>query len=688
MGKLFGKWTLCALAMLGGCLLLGACSDSDDSEGGKTTPEHPAYISEVQKQLTGTWCADADGMDELDLMKMNTTFGEDNTMTVELLSYDMESDRIDSTHVPMTYQLLAPANGTATGRAFLVSTPTDDGKEVLTAMLDAQLKAGGETLGRSREEMLQHITSPDTTLVWIAQDSLFLFPSVGSLVDSVDYYDVAIRNLFTAKMIRGRQSLSMATINEQRNMLSLYQNISEWLENGNGEITENSFDDFNIEDFINGNYTPGAVTRSTKTQDFYGHNNTLLRKWMSQVKDNILVRDMMIPGTHDTATYGMWIPYMWTFARTQEWSITRQWDLGIRCFDLRTRHDGDSKNGMNRMYHEFMSCYITLEKVMEEVVKKVKENPTEGAILMIKTESNGAGLGNFLRIFPEYFLECMFPGVSFLSPDPVATMNESCKLVKKHFYDANLLAKFSPDMTMKDLRGKVLVLLQNAPPVHAEDVSYPEVILDYIANWKENGIFDMHDKWLVGTKEQNHWEQNKDKDEEEEGYVARKTNQFREILEWCIENPKSNEWVYNAANGYFWDPWGGARFIPDYASYAMEAYPVFANDIARLCNVRGIVLMDYVGTPEFKRVSANTLLSSLLVPVIFIGVVPLPYVNLNVAKYSLAYYIGKAFSKWKYPHSQELINNIVEVNIPTELNTDISDEPIDYWRAPYRNAGQ
>ncbi len=688
MKKLFRTWALGTLAMLAGCLLLSACSDSDDSEGGKTNHDLPAYISEMQKQLTGTWNADADGMNELDLMRMNTIFGQDNTMTVELLSYNMENNRIDSSNVSMTYQLLAPTNGTTTGRAFLVSKPTDDGIKVLTAMLDAQLAAGSETLGRSREEMLQHITSPDTSLVWIAKDSLFLFPSAGSLVDSVDYYDIAIKNLFTSKMTRGRQSLSMATINEQRNMLQLYQNISEWLENGNGEITENSFDDFNIEDFINGNYTPGAITRTSETQDFYGHNNRLLRKWMSLVKDNVKVRDMMIPGTHDTATYGMWIPYMWTFARTQEWDIGRQWDLGIRCFDLRTRYDGDSGMSDNRMYHEFMSCYNTLENVLEEVVVKVKENPTEGAILLIKTESNGAGFGDDLRLLPEYIVECIFPGISFLSPDPVATMNETGRLVKEYFYDEKLLAKFSPDMTMKDLRGKVLVLLQNAPDATAKKMNYPQEIKDYIGNWKENCICDIYGKKLTDTKEQNHWEQNKDKDEEEEGYVARKTNQFRETLQWCIDNPKSTAWVYNAANGYYWDPWGGARFIPDYASYAMEAYPIFANDIARLCNVRGIVLMDYVGTPEFKRVSANTLLSTFLLPLVLTSFVPIPYFNLNVAKYSMVYYIGKAFSKWKYPHAQELINNIVEVNIPTELNTDISNEPIDYWRAPYRNAGQ
>ncbi len=683
MKKRFRLWTLGAIAIVGGSLLLSACSDSNDGEGGHTTPEQPAYISELQNQLTGTWGTNADGIDELDLMKMNATFGEGNTMTVDLLSYNMDNDRIDSTHIPMTYQLLAPANSTATGRAFLIYKPTDDGINVLTTMLDAQQNAGTETMGRSREEMLQDIMTPDTTLVWIDKDSLFLFPGDDTLTDSLDLYDSTARNILTTKMTRGHQSLSMATINEQRNMIALYQNIAEWLESSKGEEPENSFEDFDIEDFANGNYTPEGTTRSTKTQDFYGHNNTLLRNWMSQVKDDVLVRNMMIPGTHDTATYGMWLPYMWTFARTQQWDISRQWDLGIRCFDLRTRFDGSDINGMNRMYHEFMACYITLDKVLEEVVQKVKENPTDGAILMIKTESNGIGLNKFKRIFPEYLLECIFPGVSLLEPDPVATMNETCKLVKKHFYDANLLARFSPNMTMKDLRGKVLVLLQNAPATQVGGVNYPREIQNYVANWRDNGIFDLHDNWLVGTKEQNHWEQNKGKDELEEGYLARKTSQFRETMEWGIDNPQSTEWVYNAANGYYWDPWGGARFIPDYASYAMEAYPIFADDIARLCDVRGIVLMDYVGTPEFKRVSANTLLSSLIVPVVFMGLVPLPYINLNVAKYALAYYIGKTFSKWKYPHAQELINNIVEVNIPNQLNTGISDEPIDYGRAPY-----
>jgi len=332
---------------------------------------------------------------------------------------------------------------------------------------------------------------------------------------------------------------------------------------------------------------------------------------------------------------------------------------------------------------------IKLDKIFEEVVKKVKENPTDGAILLIKTESNAGAFNNpFVRTLLNTFTDLLFPGVSLTPPDPVRTMNTTGNLVKKYFYDQQLLAKFTPDMTMKDLRGKVLVLLQNAPPVHADGMEYPTEIVDYMANWKENGIFDMHDKWLVGTKEQNHWEQNKDQDEEEEGYLVRKTNQFRETLQWCIDNSKSTEWVYNAANGYFWDPWGGARFIPDYASYAQEAYPVFANDVARVSNVRGIVLMDYVGTPEFKRVSANALLSTFAV----LGTLP-DVVSVGVRKgsqsiFKTLYYTCKAFSKWKYPHAQELINNIVEVNIPTELNTGISNDPIDYARTPARSAGK
>lgn len=198
----------------------------------------------------------------------------------------------------------------------------------------------------------------------------------------------------------------------------------------------------------------------------------------------------------------------------------------------------------------------------------------------------------------------------------------------------------------------------------------------------------MYGNKLTDTKEQNMWEQNKDQDEEEEGYVARKTSQFREVLEWCVANPKSTEWIYNAANGYYWDPWGGVKYIPDYATFAMQAYPTFANDIARLCDVRGIVLMDYVGTDEIKRVSAAALLSVFSIlgsAFAILNPIPLPYVNLNFGNLILLYYCCKAASKWKYPHAQELINNMVEVNIPTELNTGISDDPIDYGRAPYRN---
>jgi len=238
---------------------------------------------------------------------------------------------------------------------------------------------------------------------------------------------------------------------------------------------------------------------------------------------------------------------------------------------------------------------------------------------------------------------------------------------------------------MKDLRGKVLVFLMNAPSAQADDMDYPEEILDYIANWKDDHITDMYGKRIAEVKEQNLWEQKQD--ESESDYIYRKTNQFRETMQWCIDNKGSNYWVYNAANGYYWDPWGGLKVIPDYATYAQDAYPTFANDIAEMGDARGIVLMDYVGMTEFKRVSANLLLSSFAIFGFVPGIVAALATwteAVSASNLILFYYTCKMFSKWKYLRTQELINNIVEVNIPSELNTTITDTPIDYARTPDR----
>lgn len=61
-----------------------------------------------------------------------------------------------------------------------------------------------------------------------------------------------------------------------------------------------------------------------------------LSKWMSYIKDETLLKSVVIPGSHDAGSKGM----MW-LTKTQNKDIKEQLADGVRYFDIRIQKDGD-----------------------------------------------------------------------------------------------------------------------------------------------------------------------------------------------------------------------------------------------------------------------------------------------------------------------------------------------------------
>jgi hypothetical protein len=57
-----------------------------------------------------------------------------------------------------------------------------------------------------------------------------------------------------------------------------------------------------------------------------------LNNWMKAIKDEVLLKDVVIAGSHNSATYGMI-----GLARCQDGTHAEQFALGVRYFDLRTK---------------------------------------------------------------------------------------------------------------------------------------------------------------------------------------------------------------------------------------------------------------------------------------------------------------------------------------------------------------
>lgn len=96
-----------------------------------------------------------------------------------------------------------------------------------------------------------------------------------------------------------------------------------------------------------------------------------LSSWQSMIKDDALVKKVVIPGAHDAGTKGL--PY---FAATQDRDTENLLKCGTRYFDLRVSY----AKGEYRIYHG-PSKGVTLESVLDAVKTFIQANTSEFVIL-------------------------------------------------------------------------------------------------------------------------------------------------------------------------------------------------------------------------------------------------------------------------------------------------------------------
>ena len=64
------------------------------------------------------------------------------------------------------------------------------------------------------------------------------------------------------------------------------------------------------------------------------------KNWMSYLKDSIPVTEINLPGTHDSGTAYLQVPLVGSLVGgTQDYTIDKQMEKGIRAFDIRLSYD-------------------------------------------------------------------------------------------------------------------------------------------------------------------------------------------------------------------------------------------------------------------------------------------------------------------------------------------------------------
>ena len=279
-------------------------------------------------------------------------------------------------------------------------------------------------------------------------------------------------------------------------------------------------------------------------------------EWMSRVPDNMFVSQLSLPGSHDAGTgHGTSLD---SFARTQDKTLTEQWNSGVRVFDLRPSVD----NNRLQIYHGSVATELYLDDALSTLCGLLDSHPTELCIVIMRHEDdhdNGSSDWNGLM-------------KKLLTSSPTSAH----------------AVNFNPMVKMGDMRGKLLILCRNAYDTNP--------VGGFVTGWGFNANFDNQKGGIirgVGTEGPLYIQDFYDVSASDA--PATKTASIQRMLQFsCTENTNPNLWVVNHTSGYSKTLFSAAT-SDGYRDNAATQNPVVINYLSNHTGATGIVLMDFSG---------------------------------------------------------------------------------------------
>jgi len=277
--------------------------------------------------------------------------------------------------------------------------------------------------------------------------------------------------------------------------------------------------------------------------------------WMSSLPDKAFVSQLSLPGSHDAAT-GEGVAFGTSgFAKVQNLTLDEQWTSGVRVFDLRVKDDDGTLN----LYHGIAKCDITFPEAMTKITGYVTTYPDEFAIVLLRDESDGGGAS------PWY--------------SDVATALESY---------GNLVTSFRSDLTVGEMRGKVLVLTRDnggtaiAGTTKMDGWSDNAISLAATIGGSRLRVQDIYDESSVGT--------------------TVKDNGIKNLLSASLHRAASDvTWFVNHASGYT----SSVATVSNIAENAARTNQLFIDELDGETGGAGIVLMDFAGSDKASSKATN-----------------------------------------------------------------------------------
>ena len=206
---------------------------------------------------------------------------------------------------------------------------------------------------------------------------------------------------------------------------------------GATELTATVGSDFEILQSAKSRITLPWITTKNK-----GNNN-----WITPLDDNIYVSQMSIPGAHDAATGD---GTTFNLGKTQELTIDEQFELGIRAFDLRPAINSDKEM---ILCHGAVATKFKWDNVMERFKYYLQQNPGEFIIALIRHEDEYKGT-SITHWTDENTTAKWQPAMQKKLEDMKAATNSGNN-------NESYTVDFRPDLTINDLRGKILFLCRD-----------------------------------------------------------------------------------------------------------------------------------------------------------------------------------------------------------------------------------
>ena len=290
----------------------------------------------------------------------------------------------------------------------------------------------------------------------------------------------------------------------------------------------------------------------TIAQEFDGHN------WMQHLDDTPTVASLSIPGAHDAAT-GEGLQMVSGFGKTQELSLAALWDCGVRAFDLRPAVNGEELH----IYHGPIRTKVSFNEALDIICRKLDEHPTEFAIVIMREENDSENSAE-----------------RALWPQAVGKAIENI---------GDRAAIFSPAMSVRDARGKIIFLSRNVYTGNNRGAIIkgwnhsPQGTTDAVITSLANGAtarLQMQDYYAPTDKE--------------------KQKAKEEAVLQCLQRAASapaDVWTINFLSGYS-NRWLGFTPFATTSGYKRNAeriHPIVIDSLTTKSQPTGIMMLDFAG---------------------------------------------------------------------------------------------